>query len=46
MYPTRCATSRTLLAPSSVKLPWLGSISPATIRSSVLLPAPLSPSTT
>ncbi len=33
-------------APSRVQLPWLGSISPATTRNSVLFPAPLSPSTT
>ncbi len=32
--------------PSIVKLPWLGSISPATTRSRVLLPAPLSPTMT
>ena len=35
-----------LLRTQHVKLPWLGSISPATTRSSVLLPAPLSPRTT
>src|SRR5271165_2216361 len=46
MYPTRWATSRTVLAPSSVTDPWLGSINPATTRRSVLLPAPLSPTTT
>jgi 5-methyltetrahydropteroyltriglutamate--homocysteine methyltransferase len=30
-------------APSSVTLPWLGCVSPVTMRSRVLLPAPLSP---
>src|SRR5664279_1966323 len=42
----RWATSRAVFAPSSVTEPWLGCINPATTRSSVLLPAPLSPTTT
>src|SRR5664279_6153764 len=42
----RWATSRAVLAPSSVTEPWLGCINPATTRKRVLLPAPLSPTTT